>query len=93
MSQQPKALRLVDELIDAHNGHSDEGPTTFSEAADELRHLYAANRDCMAWFESTKAERDTLLTALEQIANETRSIGSAHIIARAAIASVKGGAA
>lgn len=40
-----------------------------------------------------KKQRDVLLAALEQIANEsTRNLGSARIIARAAIARVKGGA-
>lgn len=35
-------------------------------------------------------QRDDLLEALDQV-SATRNIGSAHIIARAAIASVKGG--
>ncbi len=44
--------------------------------------------------EKLKQQRDELLAALEQIANEsTRNLGSARIIARAAIARVKGGAA
>ena len=39
------------------------------------------------------SQRSALLAALEQIANEsTRNLGSARIIARAAIARVKGGA-
>lgn len=37
-----------------------------------------------------KAQRDALLEALDQV-SASRNIGSAHIIARAAIASVKGG--
>ena len=38
-------------------------------------------------------QRDELLVALDSIANEsTRNLGSARIIARAAIASAKGGA-
>ncbi len=36
-------------------------------------------------------ERGELLAALTQIANEIRNIGSAHIIARAAIAKATGG--
>jgi hypothetical protein len=31
------AYQLADELMKAHNGHSDEGPTTFSDAAELLR--------------------------------------------------------
>lgn len=42
--------------------------------------------------EKLTAQRDTLLAALEQIGS-LMDIGSAHIIARAAISSVKGGAA
>lgn len=41
----PKALALADELMQAHDGHSDEGPTTFSEAAIELRYLHQLNED------------------------------------------------
>lgn len=33
----PNALRLAEELTIVHNGHADEGPSTFSEAAAELR--------------------------------------------------------
>ena len=40
MSTQPEALRLAKELVSVHQGHADEGPSTFSEAADELRRLY-----------------------------------------------------
>lgn len=32
-------MQLAEELMQVHNGHSDEGPTTFSEAATELRNL------------------------------------------------------
>ena len=47
-----------------------------------------------AAIDALKKQRDVLLAALEQIANEsTRNLGSARIIARAAIARVKGGAA
>lgn len=43
MSQHQKALRLADELMQAHKGHADEGPTSFSEAASELRRLQDQN--------------------------------------------------
>lgn len=39
--KQPEAQRLADDLMTAHNGHSDEGPSTFSEAASELRRQHA----------------------------------------------------
>ena len=43
-------------------------------------------------YAAMKEQRDELLVALDSIANEsTRNLGSARIIARAAIASVKGG--
>ena len=41
MSQHQKALRLADELMQTHKGHADEGPTSFSEAAHELRTMQA----------------------------------------------------
>lgn len=41
MREQPEALRLADELMECHNGHVDEGPSSFSEAAAELRRLHA----------------------------------------------------
>ena len=41
MSQHQKAMRLADELMQAHKGHADEGPTSFSEAATELRTMQA----------------------------------------------------
>ena len=40
MSKQPEALRLAKELVSVHQGHADEGPSTFSEAAVELCRLY-----------------------------------------------------
>ena len=36
-----EALRLAKELVSVHQGHADEGPSTFSEAAIELRRLSA----------------------------------------------------
>ena len=50
-------------------------------------------RQVRARLARVEGERDELLVALDSIANEsTRNLGSARIIARAAIASVKGGA-
>jgi len=48
MNKQPEALRLADELIEAHLGHSDEGPSTYSEAATELRRLHEVNAELLA---------------------------------------------
>ena len=44
MNKQPEALRLAKELVSVHKGHADEGPSTFSEAAAELRRLHEANQ-------------------------------------------------
>ena len=41
--KQPEALRLAKELVLVHQGHADEGPSTFSEAAAELRRLHHTN--------------------------------------------------
>lgn len=45
--KQPEALRLEKELLSVHYGHADEGPSTFSEAAAELRRLYEANQEML----------------------------------------------
>jgi hypothetical protein len=42
--KQHEALRLAKELVLIHQSHADEGPTTFSEAAAELRRLHEMNR-------------------------------------------------
>jgi hypothetical protein len=44
MSKKPEALRLAKELVSVHQGHADEGPSTFSEAAAELRRLHEENK-------------------------------------------------
>jgi hypothetical protein len=41
--KQHEALRLAKELVMIHQGHADEGPSTFSEAAAELRRLHHNN--------------------------------------------------
>jgi hypothetical protein len=47
MSTQPEALRLAKELELVHQGHADEGPSTFSEAAAELRRLHSVNAELL----------------------------------------------
>jgi hypothetical protein len=47
-TKQPEALRLAKELVLVHQGHADEGPSTFSEAAAELRRLNSVNADLLA---------------------------------------------
>jgi len=66
-TQQSKALRLANDNeicalawpknSIAHKIHQD--------TAAELRHLHAANLDCMEWYEAVKSERDELLEALK----------------------------
>ena len=40
-TQQPDAQRLAENLIQIHQSHADEGETTFSESAAELRRQHA----------------------------------------------------
>ena len=53
MSTQTEAARLAESLEEVHCGHANEGPTTFSEAAAELRRLEAEcerlKRDAERW--------------------------------------------
>jgi hypothetical protein len=46
-TQQQKALRLAKELVSVHQGHADEGPSTFSESAAELRRLHSVNAELL----------------------------------------------
>jgi hypothetical protein len=46
-TKQPEALRLAKELVLVHQGHADEGPSTFSEAAAELRRLHSVNAELL----------------------------------------------
>ena len=64
--KQPEALRLADSLQDGTYLLSIERDNT----AAELRRLHAANLDCIAWYESVKAERDELLKALLQLVED-----------------------
>lgn len=89
---QPEALRLAAEL-DPLGGAE-------SEAADELRRLYAANIDCVDHFNALKAERDELLDAVKDLLEDTEhkhhSCGDEDwcpvLRARAALAKASGSA-
>lgn len=61
-STQPEAMRLADRL-DSSDPQFDD----CTDAAAELRRLYAANIDCVDHFNTCKAERDELLQALIDI--------------------------
>jgi hypothetical protein len=63
MNTKPEALRLAKELVLVHQGHADEGPSTFSEAAAELRRLHNEVTDLKQALEIADAvfkERDKL---------------------------------
>jgi hypothetical protein len=47
MNNRSKALQLAKELVSIHQGHADEGPSTFSEAAAELRRLHSVNAELL----------------------------------------------
>lgn len=79
--KQPKALRLARELECVY-------PVNIRDqeaAASELRRLWAANIDCVAWYEDAKAQRDELLKALEFFLKWGRC-QKAEDMARAAVA-------
>ena len=58
MSKKPEALRLAKELVLVHQGHADEGPSTFSEAAAELRRLHSVNAELLAVLQQFVREFD-----------------------------------
>lgn len=58
MSKQPEALRLADDLMTVHAAHADEGPSTFSEAAAELRRLHVVNGELL---EALKLAKNSLV--------------------------------
>jgi hypothetical protein len=64
MSTKPEALRLAKELVLVHQGHADEGPSTFSEAADELRRLYQLAQEQHTEIYGLRLEVRNLLEAL-----------------------------
>lgn len=66
--QQPKALWLADAL----ESRRELSPTHYiNQSASELRRLYAANLDCIEWYEAVKSERDDLLVALNWMIDVT----------------------
>lgn len=79
------AIRLIEELADMTE--QVECSTIVKENMEGRLNILLVKYAAM------KEQRDELLVALDSIANEsTRNLGSTRIIARAAIASVKGGA-
>ncbi len=79
------AIRLIEELADMTE--QVECSTIVKENMEGRLNILLVKYAAM------KEQRDELLVALDSIANEsTRNLGSARIIARAAIASVNGGA-
>ena len=58
--KQPEAIRLADALITPYTECN-------SEAAAELRRLHAANMDCMAWYESIKADYEAMRKAVVKL--------------------------
>ena len=79
------AIRLIEELADMTE--QVECSTIVKENMEGRLNILLVKYAAM------KEQRDELLVALDSIANEsTRNLGSARIIARAAIASVKVGA-
>lgn len=58
-TQLPKALQLAHDLREAHAGHADEGPSTFSEAADELCRLHQHELAHIDWIEKTEWVQQT----------------------------------
>jgi hypothetical protein len=103
MSKRPEALRLAKELVSVHQGHADEGPSTFSEAAVELCRLYELAQEQHTEIYGLRLKvrnlhsvNADLLEALK-LAAEINPYGSvenaaARDAARAAIAKATGGA-
>lgn len=61
--KQPEALRLARELEGVY-------PVNIQDqeaAAAELRRLHAANVDCMAWYESIKADYEAMRKAVVKL--------------------------
>ena len=65
MSTKPEALRLAKELVLVHQGHADEGPSTFSEAAVELRRLFELAQEQHTEIYGLRLEVRNLLEALK----------------------------
>lgn len=58
----PKALRLADEVDEVAEIYPD-----MAEVSAELRRLHAANVDCMAWYESIKADYEAMRKAVVKL--------------------------
>ena len=79
MSKKPEALRLAKELVLVHQGHADEGPSTFSEAAAELRRLDQLAMDQHTEIYGLRLEVRNLLEALKLCEGNIASLlASAH---------------
>jgi hypothetical protein len=79
MSEQPEALRLAKELVSVHQGHADEGPSTFSEAAVELCRLYELAQEQHTEIYGLRLEVRNLLEALKLCEGNISSLlASAH---------------
>jgi len=63
--KQPEAIWLAEALDEMD--HCFSRPGACGEAAAELRRLHAANVDCMAWYESIKAEHEALRKAVVKL--------------------------
>lgn len=61
--KQPEALRLAECLDDGHCSLRN----ALHPAAAELRRLHAANMDCMAWYESIKADYEAMRKAVVKL--------------------------
>ena len=92
-TKQPEALRLAKELVLVHQGHADEGPSTFSEAAAELRRLNSVNSDLLeALQELLASERSNsfVIVGRDTDGHPLNAAGVARGKARAAIAKATG---
>ena len=63
--KQPEAIWLAEALDEMD--HCFSRPGACGEAAAELRRLHAANVDCMAWYESIKADYEAMRKAVVKL--------------------------
>lgn len=73
-AQQPEALRLADELDEVHQGYADEGPSTFSEAAAELRRLHHENTALQQGYDAARLEIESLHARVQELEREAHSL-------------------
>jgi hypothetical protein len=94
MSTKPEALRLAKELVLVHQGHADEGPSTFSEAAAELCRLYELAQEQHTEIYGLRLEVRNLLEALKladaMLSGANMNISVVENKVRAAIAKATG---